>query len=155
MTRKELERRIEEFKRQGKEIIIIDDWMLCSHKDLCKKCKRIYVLGRKFTQRREGIIIRDNSTIEEAKVGDIPFALGYVERPKGINVEIINNYGSLEELKAIMEEKYDQMGVKGFEEKYKIKDKSILERLGQVSRGTVSMNRMLQSIRTSKEKEDA
>lgn len=151
LTRKELERRIEEFKRQGKDIVVIDDWMLNSHKDLSNKCKKIYLVARRFTQRREGLRERDNATIEETSIGDIPFALGYAKRPTGSKVETVNNYGDLEELRMLAEEKYQEVGVFGFDEKYQVKDKSIKDKLRKISRSAEIMNSVIRNIEETRD----
>ena len=154
LTRKEFQKRMMELRRQGKDIIVVDDWMLVSHKDLCSKCKKIYVVSRRFNQRRKGLKERDNASIEEAKIVDLPFALGYAKKPVGPNVEVINNYGNLEELHKVAEEKYEEIGILGFDEKYQIKDKGVHARLRQVSKETKVVNDMLHKVgKVSKEKE--
>ena len=154
ITRKAFERRVQELKSKGKEIIVIDDWMLATHKGLCEKCKRVYIVGRKFTQRREGLQKRDSATIEETKVIDIPYALGYVKRPRGLNVEVINNYGSLDDLRIVVDEKYQEIGVLGFDEKYRINDKGVMDRLRQVSKGGDVINKLLHGVRRALEEKD-
>ena len=154
ITRKAFERRVQELKSQGKEIIVVDDWMLITHRALCEKCKKIYIVDRRFTQRRIGLQKRDNATIEETKVIDIPFALGYVKIPRGKKVENINNYGSIDDLKALVDEKYQEIGVLGFDEKYKIKDKGVMDRLRQVSKGGNDINKLLHGVRKSLEEKE-
>ena len=154
LTKKAFERRIEELKRQGKDIIVIDDWMLASHKELCKKCRKIYLVSRRFTQRRMGLQERDSATIEETKVADIPFALGFAKRPIGPKVEVIQNYGDLEELSALVDEKYQEIGILGFDEKYQIKDEGIKAKLRQISIGAETINKLLRGVEIKVEEKD-
>lgn len=146
MAEKEIERKINDFKRQGKDIIIIDDWMLNYNKKLYSKCNKIFVVKRNFIDRRKGIMTRDQLSLQEVKVADIPFALKFTMLPEGDNVEVINNKGSLDDLKRQMEEKYQEIGVMGFNEKYQIRDEGIKNKLRQVSRKVTTVDKMLRRV---------
>lgn len=155
ITAKEFECKIESFKRQGKDIIVIDDWMLNSHRDLYVKCSSVYVITRNFIDRRNGIMSRDNLSLQEVNVKDIPFALKYAKIPDGEDVKIIKNDGTLDELRKRMEQEYLEIGVMGFDEKYQIRDEGVKEKLRLVSRGATSVNSMLKKSRKlSREKID-
>lgn len=120
---KELENQIEEHKRNGKKLIVIDDWALPTHKKLLPKFSYIYAMKRKFTDRRSSLKQRDNITAKEASLYDLPYALGFIKAPKQKNVIPIYNYGTIEELYASAEDIYQSLGELSFDERYKIKDK--------------------------------
>lgn len=120
---KELEREIEEFKRDGKKIVVIDDWALPTQKNLLPKISHIYIMKRRFSDRRKDLIKRDAISIEEAKLYDLPYALRFIQTPKGSNVSSINNYGTIEELYASAEEVYQSFGELSFDERYSIRGK--------------------------------
>ena len=120
---KELNRQIEEFKRDGKKLIVIDDWALPTHKDLLPKFSYIYAMKRRFTDRREGLKQRDNISVEEAKLYDLPYALRFIGVPKQSNVIPVSNYGSIEDLYASAEEVYQSLGELSFDERYSLKGK--------------------------------
>ena len=120
---KELERQIEEYKRDGKKLIVIDDWALPTHKNLLPKFSYIYAMKRRFTERREGLKQRDNISIEEAKLYDIPYALRFIRVPKQSNVIPVNNYGTIEELYASAEDVYQSLGELSFDERYSLRGK--------------------------------
>lgn len=50
-----INKQIEDFKRNGKKVIIIDDWALPTHKKLLPKLSQIYSIKRGFISRREGL----------------------------------------------------------------------------------------------------
>lgn len=120
---KELERRIEEFKRNGKKVIVVEDWALPTHKKLFPKFSHVYAMKRHFTDRREGLKKRDNISIEEANLYDVPYALKFIQVPKQSNVSFVNNYGSIEDLYASAEEIYREIGELSFDERYSLKGK--------------------------------
>lgn len=120
---KELERQIEEFKRDGKKLVVIDDWALPTHKKLFPKFSHIYAMKRRFTDRREGLKKRDNISVDEAKLYDLPYALRFITFPKQNNVSSIYNYGSIEDLYASAEEVYQSIGELSFDERYSLRGK--------------------------------
>lgn len=120
---KELERQINEFKRNGKSLVVVDDWALPTHKKLLPKFSHIYVMKRKFIDRRIGLKQRDNITVEEARLYDIPYSLKFIQVPKGSNVSSINNYGTIEDLYASAEEVYQSIGELSFDERYSLRGK--------------------------------
>lgn len=120
---KELERQIDELKKDGKKVIVIDDWALPTHKKLMPKFSHIYAMKRRFTDRRKGLTQRDAISIEEAKLYDLPYALRFIKVPKQPNVTSISNYGSIEELYASAEEVYQSLGELSFDERYSLRGK--------------------------------
>ena len=120
---KELEKQIEEFKRSGKKVVVIDDWALTTQKNLLSKFSHIYAMKRRFSDRRKGLTQRDAISIEEAKLYDLPYALRFIKVPKQSNVTSINNYGTIEELYASAEEVYQSIGELSFDERYSLRGK--------------------------------
>ena len=120
---KELEKQIEEFKRSGKKVVVIDDWALTTQKKLLPKFSHIYAMKRRFSDRRKGLTQRDAISIEEAKLYDLPYALRFIKVPKQLNVTSINNYGTIEELYASAEEVYQSIGELSFDERYSLRGK--------------------------------
>ena len=123
MMRKRIKERIAEFKRDGKSLVVIDDWALPTHKKLMPKFSHIYAMKRRFTDRRKGLTQRDAISIEEAKLYDLPYALRFIKVPKQPNVTSISNYGSIEELYASAEEVYQSLGELSFDERYSLRGK--------------------------------
>lgn len=120
---KELERQISEFKKEGKKVVVIDDWALPTQKNLLPKFAHIYAMKRRFTDRRKGLTQRDAISIEEAKLYDLPYALRFIQVPKQSNVSPINNYGTIEDLYASAEEVYQSIGELSFDERYSLRGK--------------------------------
>ena len=143
ITRKELDLRIENFKRLGKDIIVIDDWMLSTHKKLYSKCSRVYVVTRNSIERRNGVLSRDQLTLSEINVMDLPFALKYVQMPTGNNVIEVKNGGTIEDLKSRMEEEYLDIGVMGFDERHRITDEKTLAQIRKVGRTLTKANELI------------
>lgn len=115
-----IKEKINQFKKEGKELVVIDDWVLSTHKWLDNQLSHTYVLNRNYSARRAGIRTRDDLSTEELKVADLPYALRFVKIPEGEKVTQINNNGSIEELeeKALNEAtKYVSLT---FDERYKI-----------------------------------
>lgn len=125
LVRKSIERKIEEFKALGKDIVVIDDWRLEEHKKLYSKLKIVYFLKRGFCERREGVIKRDQISLDEMNIIDLPYALKHkVDRIQS-NCCVIENKGDMESLRQRAFEEYDRIGIKGFDEKYRISDEKI------------------------------
>lgn len=120
---KELERQIEELKRNGKKVIIVDDWALPTQKKLFSKFNQIYVLQRDFAGRRQGIIERDGVSNDEAKLYDLPYALKFIKIPKQSNIRKVYNKGTIEELYQKAEEEYQSIGELSFDERYSLRGK--------------------------------
>ena len=70
LVAKPINQQIETMKSQGKEIIVIDDWVITTHEDLYPRLNKIYYVERQFSERREGLKERDDLTLEELKVAD-------------------------------------------------------------------------------------
>lgn len=130
-----IEKQLSKFKKDGKELVLIDDWVLSTHKKLLKKLTHIYVLERKYLDRRRSYQKRDDLSKEEVKISDLPYALGLVKIPNSENVTRISNNGSIEDLYASALEVYSKYVEPTFDERYKIK--TPIQTLSQVSK-TVS-----------------
>lgn len=118
----EIEKRVSNFKEEGKSLVIIDDWVLSTHKKLMKDLNHVYVLDRKYFARRQGLQQRDNLSKQELKVSDLPYALGFIRVPNNEKVTSISNNGSLEELQSKALEVYSQYVSPSFDERYKINE---------------------------------
>lgn len=122
----EIEKKLEEFKKEGKELVIIDDWVLSTHKKLMNKLNHVYVLQRKYQARRTGLSQRDNLSKQELKVADLPYALGFVKIPNNEKVSSIDNNGTIEELRTSAFEIYSRYVQPSFDERYKIDDGEVI-----------------------------
>lgn len=120
LVAKPINQQIETMKSQGKEIIIIDDWVITTHEDLYPRLSKIYYVERQFSERREGLKERDDLTLEELKVADIPYARRYIDKPEDDRVITIKNRESIEDLNQKAKEEYEKVHVKTFDEKYVI-----------------------------------
>ncbi len=123
LIEKGLNRKIEDFEKSGKDLIVIDDWALSTHKKLYKKLNCIYTVERPYLSRRKGIQERDALTTDELKVCDLPYALGFLKRAEGENTEVITNNGTLKELQDKADLEYEKLIGLSFDEKYSCKDK--------------------------------
>lgn len=119
---KEISRQIKEHKRDGKRVIIIDDWALLANSKLVNKMDHVYVLKRRFVSRRCSVRNRDDATVEDQKVSDMPYALGFIGNEVYLNSSIITNFGSIEELYEKAETEYQGIGELSFDERYFVKN---------------------------------
>ena len=119
---REISRQIKEHKRDGKRVIIIDDWALLANSKLVNKMDHVYVLKRKFISRRTSVRNREDATIEDQKVNDMPYALGFIGKEVYLNSSIITNFGSIEELYEKAESEYQEIGELSFDERYFVKN---------------------------------
>lgn len=119
----ELNKQIDDFKKAGKRVIVVEDWALPTHKKLFPKFNHIYMLKRDFLGRRRSIEERDGVTSQEAKLYDLPYAQKFIQTPKQSNVTVIHNYGSIEDLYKAAEEEYEKIGELTFDERYSLKGK--------------------------------
>ena len=137
LIEKQLNKRIEEFKSGEKGVIVIDDWALSTHKKLFPKFNHVYTVERPYLSRRKGIQERDALTTKEAKVNDLPYALGFFFFFFGQNTSIIKNDGSIKELQNTADLEYERLGELTFDEKYNARDKvdlrSATQRLTKLS----------------------
>lgn len=122
---KELRNKINEFKKQGKSLVVIDDWAITTQKDLMKDISHIYYMNREFGIRRKSLKTRDDITEMEAKLYDLPYALKFIRAPKRDSgkVTYIANKGTIEELYAKAEEVYRERGELTFDERYSLRGK--------------------------------
>lgn len=123
LIKNDLFKKIDEFKKQGKKAIVIDDWAISTQKELLPKLSQVYFLQRPFVKRRKGLRVRDDITEKEAALYDLPYALEFVKKPKDVPVSIINNEGSIEELYESAEEVYKSLGELTFDERYSLRGK--------------------------------
>ena len=131
LIEKQLNKRIEEFKSGEKGVIVIDDWALSTHKKLFPKFNHVYTVERPYLSRRKGIQERDALTTKEAKVNDLPYALGFLKPAVGQNTSIIKNDGSIKELQNKADLEYERLGELTFDEKYNVRDKANLRNVTQ------------------------
>lgn len=127
-----IEKQIKKFKKDGKELVLIDDWVLPTHKKLCKKLDHIYVLERKYLDRRRSYQERDALSTKEVKISDLPYALGLIKIPNTENVSRISNNGSIDDLYSSAIEVYSKYVEPTFDERYKIE--SPFQTLSQASK---------------------
>ena len=120
---KELEKQIQDLKKSGKKIIVIDDWALTTHKKLLPQISHIYEMKRRFVDRRKGLEKRDAIYAEEAKLYDLPYALKFIQAPKKAKVTPIHNFGTIEKLYESAEEVYQSFGELSFDERYSLRGK--------------------------------
>lgn len=120
-----IERKIEEFRNEGKELVVIDDWLVNSHKKLLPRLNHIYVMNRKYLERRKSLKERDALSREELNITDFPYALDFVKIPKGSNVTNIKNDGTIEDLKQKALDEYSKYVAPTFDERYKVEDGEI------------------------------
>lgn len=118
LVERELEEAIIQLEQDGKKIIVIDDRAILTHKKILPRLRKIYLLERKTTSRKQGLKERNQMTKEELKIEDIPYALGFYQSPTGNNVEIIKNNGTMEELGIAAQQVYEELREKTFYEKY-------------------------------------
>ncbi len=129
---KSLNERIESFRQDGKKAVVIDDWVLDTHKDLYKKLDRIFYIERSFEGRHEGLIERDDLDREEIKIADMPYALKLVTKPNDERVITVLNKGTLQDLATRAENEYKKLNIQTFDEKYCVRignQKTELQRL--------------------------
>jgi dephospho-CoA kinase len=132
---KELNKKLDEFKKQGKSLVVIDDWAITTQKKLLPKLSHIYYMNRSFEVRRQALKTRDAITTNEAKIYDLPYALKYVCAPKenmhpekgdlysNMQFTQISNNGTFEELYQKAEEVYRDNGELTFDERYSLRSK--------------------------------
>jgi len=118
MIENELARQIDEHKRNGKKVVIIDDWALPTNKKLLKKMNHVYWVNRGFVERRNAAKQRDNASTQELKLTDLPYALGFVKAKKSSNHSQISNFGTIQDLHQIADAEYMQIGELSFDERY-------------------------------------
>ena len=140
LVRKPILDKIEEFKKDGKELVLIDDWaLLREHKDVLKRINTIYVTERKSLDRRRGLTARDGMSLRDVTIGDIPFALRYITYPD--IYPRIHNGGSLGELFKQATKIYQEFVPPTFDERYRIENLGRDLTLGQALRNTREYNR--------------
>lgn len=140
LVKKPILRKLEGFKKEGKSLVIIDDWALCfQSKDVLDRINTIYVTERKSLKRRIGLVSRDNMSLREVTIGDIPFALKYVKYPS--EYIRINNDSTKEELFAKAKKVYQEYIPPTFDERYKINNLGRDLTLGQALRNTREYNK--------------
>lgn len=149
LIKKELNKRIDDFKKQGKSLVIIDDWAITTQKDLLPRLSHLYYIHRDYGERRNALRQRDNMTIDEAKLADLPYALKFIKAPRpsrsvkakfykgldkeikpktsnldpGVEITYISNKGSIEDLYEKAEKVYKLRGELSFDERYSLRGK--------------------------------
>lgn len=118
LIKKSMLDKIEMFRRLGKEMIFIDDWALNTHSYIKNELSEIYVIQRPFVSRRTALRDREDWSVKESKVWDIPFAFNFYKVPEGENVTTLNNEGTIEEWHEQAERVYERYHTKTFDEKY-------------------------------------
>lgn len=120
LVRQGVEAKIEEYKRNGKELIVIDDWMITTHKWLLKRKPKIYTIKRKFLDRRQGLKVRSDLTQDELKVYDLPYVKKFVREPN--NFDIVQNNGTFEQLREYAQLVYERYVPPTFDERYGVNE---------------------------------
>ncbi len=123
LVEKELNKQIEEFKRDGKKVIAIDDWALPYHKKIFSRLDNVYTIERNYLTRRDGLKKRDDLTLNELKIYDLPYALNFIIPPTGKNTKIIKNNGTIKELQDKADTEYEELGELTFDERYTYRSK--------------------------------
>ena len=82
----------------------------------------IYVLKRRFISRRCSVRNRDDASVQDQKLNDLPYALGFIGKEVYLNTSIITNYGGIEELYEKAEAEYQEIGELSFDERYFVKN---------------------------------
>lgn len=132
-----------EYKSQGKRVIVIDDWALSTNKKLLNKCNHVFFLKRGFLNRREGLRQRDDLSRKELRVSDLPYAKGYISEPAALNVSVIENNGTIKDLFTRAEQEYQEIGELTFDERYSVRGKDSIKRAVE----------MLEKAKVSREKQ--
>lgn len=122
----EIQKQIDNFKKEGKQLVVVDDWVLSTHKKLINQLNHIYILNRKYQARRNGLRQRDNLSTEELKIAGLPYALGFVKMPVGENVTYIDNNGTISELQEKAHSICSKYVEPTFDDRYKLKDVEVL-----------------------------
>lgn len=148
LVEKPIQRKIQEFKLQGKDIVIIDDWRLEEHRQIYSKLRKVFFVKRNFVERRAGILDRDEISLDELNVMDMPYALKYKSQKINPNYEIIENSGSLDELKQRVDREYEELGIMGFDEKYRITDKNVQAQISRIGKTVSKTGKLLQDIQS-------
>lgn len=126
MVKSRVERSLNEYRKQGKELVVIDDWMLLTHKWLTNRLYKTYRIERSFISRRLGLKERSDLKIEEMKIDDLPYALKFFKDPDSV-IPIKNN-GTKADLKQKATEICKSVITPSFDEKYKVKiDESMIK----------------------------
>lgn len=128
---KELDNQIGKFKKEGKSLIVIDDWALTKNPKLLNRCNHVYMLQRNYLSRRSGLRKRDGLTTKELKTTGLPYALGYIKQPEGDKYSVITNNGSIEDLYLHAEKVYERYVGLSFDEKYSLRHKANLRAAAQ------------------------
>lgn len=129
LIQKDLEKAINNFKGEGKELVIIDDWALITHKKLYSELSKVYIISRNFAARRNGLKLRDNATREELKLADIPHALQFIKYPENSKVQKIINNSSLEDLQIKAKKELEKLVVPNFEERIHVEAPTVIQTL--------------------------
>ena len=120
LIKKEFIELLDQYKREGKSLVVIDDWALGTHKYLEGKISKLYVIKREFVSRRTALKSRDNSDEKELKVIDAPYALNYMKKADVDSITVVENDGSFEDLEKKARGEIEQFIVPTFDERYRV-----------------------------------
>ena len=120
MMRKRIERKIAEFKRDGKDAVIIDGVYLTDMVDRKLFDSLVYV-KRPYKTRLDALMERDDITKLEIYERDLPYRRNFASnRMRDFDYIVENKYG-LDELRQAGQKIYDEVvGIKTFDERYRV-----------------------------------
>lgn len=126
LVRKRIDTQIKQYAVEGKRLVVIDDWILPTHKQLYKRLNKVYYLDRGFVARRKGLKERENLSEDEMKIADLPYSLKFIKKIQDEKVIVVNNKGSLEVLKQRAKEEYEKLCEPTFDERYKVSTEDLI-----------------------------
>ncbi len=132
LIRREVQRQIADFKREGKDAVVVDSIHLRYLLDR-KMFHTMVLVERNYQSRKKSLEERDEITKAEIIERDLPFKRKFSSVEwKDFDYIITNNLGK-EELKAASQKVYDEaVGIKTFDERYKIPSEEPLTNLKNI-----------------------
>lgn len=135
LVRKRIDIQIKQYVAEGKRVVVIDDWVLPTHKKLYKRLNKVYYLDRGFVARRKGLKERDDLSEDDIKITDLPYSLKFIRKPQDEKVVVINNKGNLDVLRQRVREEYEKLCEPTFDERYKVSVKNLTPMTNTLTKG--------------------
>lgn len=132
LVKPEMQRLLQQYKQNGVDCVVIDDWAIGTHKYLEGKIAELFTVQRDFVSRRRALKQRDGSDVDELKIVDTPYALKYMKEGKAGKETVVHNSGSIEDLRKVAEKVIERYIVPTFDDRYKV---TIPQRASDVRRG--------------------